>query len=684
MMANLKVIVGCSVSFFGLLWLFLWKRSPKQKPPSDSNENEDSVNQSEGSHRKLPSVGSKNNLPDVVHQSTESSGTEQEVVFEKIVPNIEEVLQTGSSKLGESCSFETQPADVHQNCVEAQILPVQEEVLTSSSNVVTHTKGKTESSEFDMLCNGDNNRFSTSEYNSTQIAGNDENQHENPVMNEAFITSDIGDSILNKYSEKTVDSTPDVSLSTSTFAEPLLESTKLDTTSCENEQSMKIECSVPLSAENNITLRKNHLNGKKAIDNEKDQNESVKNSDVSELDFMLNDVNSNHGDQMTSSWSSEVESCDNVDKQKDIEHCEGDNSNPINSPDPAGQSSSKTESETSAHGSDSNTSNCDSVSSNCSSRASSIVEGSNKSNGSKKKQSYEFHFPSQFCGRLIGKYGKNIQQLKERSGANISLSNHPYTPDFQICLVEGTQKQIDDALKVIGRKFPEVDLTAIGAEVESESEPSTNGKPLLMPDIMQLNLPEGVSIDVVVSSIVDAGHVFVQQHTHPSFPSLERLNQFMIACYTQDGIVPQLPRPLEVGVICSAPMLNGWYRAQITAVYDDTDECDIKYVDYGGFSRVPGCTLRQIRSDFMTLPFQAVECYMANITPIQEEEYFSSEAAATLEELTQGKLLQAQIVGRSEDGTPYIHIYQIAGEKVLFVNRELVNRGVTRWIELMS
>lgn len=61
----------------------------------------------------------------------------------------------------------------------------------------------------------------------------------------------------------------------------------------------------------------------------------------------------------------------------------------------------------------------------------------------------------------------------------------------------------------------------------------------------QLNLPEGVSVDVVVSSIVDAGHIFMQQPTHPSFPSLERLNQFMNSCYTQDGIVPQLPRPLE-------------------------------------------------------------------------------------------------------------------------------------------
>lgn len=50
-----------------------------------------------------------------------------------------------------------------------------------------------------------------------------------------------------------------------------------------------------------------------------------------------------------------------------------------------------------------------------------------------------------------------------------------------------------------------------------------------------------------------------------------------------------------VGVICAAPMLNGWYRAQISAVCEESDECDIKYVDYGGFSRVQGSTLRQIR-----------------------------------------------------------------------------------------
>ncbi len=63
--------------------------------------------------------------------------------------------------------------------------------------------------------------------------------------------------------------------------------------------------------------------------------------------------------------------------------------------------------------------------------------------------------------------------------------------------------------------------------------------------VFQLNLPEGVSVDVIVSSVVDCNHVFVQQPTHPSFTSLEKLAYCMNLCYTQDNIVPQLPRPIE-------------------------------------------------------------------------------------------------------------------------------------------
>lgn len=323
-------------------------------------------------------------------------------------------------------------------------------------------------------------------------------------------------------------------------------------------------------------------------------------------------------------------------------------------------------------------SNCDNLSeaSNDSGKGGSVQENTNTSPPDEDRL-FEFNIPSDMCGLFIGTRGKTIKMISQQSGTKIRLQNNPYTRDFQICLVEGSQSGIEAACNIIKRKFPAIKFPGM------DLTPAAN--PVIMPEIMQLSLPEGVSVDIVVSSIVDAGRLFVQQPTHPTYPSLERLNTFMNQCYMQEGAVPDIPRPIESGVICAAPMLNGWYRAQIMAVHDDCDECDIKYVDYGGYSRVSSSLLKQIRSDFMTLPFEAVECFLANITPLENEQYFSTEAAVVLEELTQGKLLQGQVVGRAEDGIPYVHVYQILGaNSAVLVNREMVNRGVVRWIELLE
>ena len=53
--------------------------------------------------------------------------------------------------------------------------------------------------------------------------------------------------------------------------------------------------------------------------------------------------------------------------------------------------------------------------------------------------------------------------------------------------------------------------------------------------------------------------------------------------------------------------------------------------------------------------------------PVTDETFYSPEAAVVLEELTQGKMLQAQVVGKAEDGIPYIHIYQISGPSQVFL-----------------
>lgn len=57
-------------------------------------------------------------------------------------------------------------------------------------------------------------------------------------------------------------------------------------------------------------------------------------------------------------------------------------------------------------------------------------------------------------------------------------------------------------------------------------------------------LPDGVTVEVIVVNQVSAGHLFVQQHTHPTFHALRSLDQQMYLCYSQPGI-PTLPTPVE-------------------------------------------------------------------------------------------------------------------------------------------
>lgn len=290
---------------------------------------------------------------------------------------------------------------------------------------------------------------------------------------------------------------------------------------------------------------------------------------------------------------------------------------------------------------------------------------------------YEFELPRELCGRFIGQGGRNVAAIKARSNASIYVHQHPLSSKLKLCTIEGTQEEIRIALEMIRKKFP------LGT-YPSVTLAQVNAMPLhgvALPDTLQLRLPDGVTCDVVLTSLVTAGHFFLQQPTHPTYPSLARLDQCMLACYVQGLDTPPLPRPAEAGIICAAQVCGGWFRALVVGTTENGDECDIKFLDYGGYMRLATSLLRQIRSDFMMLPFQASECYLANVQPAEEDGVWSAEACATFEDLAQGQILQALIVGYADNGIPLVHLYRVQGVSNVFINRELVTRGVACWLE---
>ena len=151
-------------------------------------------------------------------------------------------------------------------------------------------------------------------------------------------------------------------------------------------------------------------------------------------------------------------------------------------------------------------------------------------------------------------------------------------------------------------QFPSLTLSQINAEPIATT---------------QLYLMDGVPNDVMMSSLVSAGHFFLQQPTHSTYASLSLLNHIMAVTYGEHE-APPISSP-NVGIIVAAPVpaMPGWYRALVVGVSDDEAYCDVKYVDYGGCSRLETSSLRQIRMDFMNLPFQASECYLADVAPLE-------------------------------------------------------------------
>jgi len=307
--------------------------------------------------------------------------------------------------------------------------------------------------------------------------------------------------------------------------------------------------------------------------------------------------------------------------------------------------------------------------------------------------SYQFHIPDYLCGKLIGQNGTYIKKLKEECRCNIILmetegakpkkagkmkkgrnGRQPTNQggDYKVCSIEGTRASIDKCLDIVKQKFIEH-----RDEVSFEQVNSTKGSSLSMhTGSVSLSLAEGCMHEVFVSSIVGGGHVFLQQPYHPTFHALERLDACMAKLYSSCQC-PALPSPLPVNTVCVAAYEGGWYRCQVVSVDETSQQCDIKYLDYGGYHTLPIDDLRQIRTDFLSLPFQAIECYLANISPKDDENV----SAFVLEELIANQIVQARMIGTNEAGVPMIHLYRATNGQTTMVNKELVDRSCANWIE---
>ena len=181
-----------------------------------------------------------------------------------------------------------------------------------------------------------------------------------------------------------------------------------------------------------------------------------------------------------------------------------------------------------------------------------------------------------------------------------------YIPFFQTCILQGTRSAIERCLVLIREQFPLEQFPELTLDQINRPNPEDVFRNQQYEPCASLELVTGQLTNIYISAILSGGHICVQQPDHPTFEALQRLEFCMYQVYEQlKNQAPLVDREvIDVGLACIAKLEDKYYRLQITSFDITEDCCEVKFLDYGGFGTFYVSDLLQIRSDFLTLPFQ--------------------------------------------------------------------------------
>uniref|UniRef100_A0A8C3CPR9 Tudor and KH domain containing n=1 Tax=Cairina moschata TaxID=8855 RepID=A0A8C3CPR9_CAIMO len=147
----------------------------------------------------------------------------------------------------------------------------------------------------------------------------------------------------------------------------------------------------------------------------------------------------------------------------------------------------------------------------------------------------------------------------------------------------------------------------------------------------EFGFPAAEPLEVYVSAAENPEHFWVQLVGERSL-QLDQLTARMSRYYEGSGRTAELAA-VQAGDIVAAPYgADGdWYRARVLGALPGGG-WDLYYVDFGDNGEATPGALRALRSDFLSLPFQAIECSLAGVAPVGTE--WAEAALDAFEQLT--------------------------------------------------
>ncbi|CAM5124225.1 unnamed protein product [Natator depressus] len=219
------------------------------------------------------------------------------------------------------------------------------------------------------------------------------------------------------------------------------------------------------------------------------------------------------------------------------------------------------------------------------------------------------------------------------------------------------------------------------AESESPEEPvmePSQAVPMFEVPSPDFSFHADEHLEVYVSASENPSHFWIQIVGSRSL-QLDKLTCEMSQYYGSSSQSPEFPTA-RVGDIVAAPYADhsAWYRARVLGTLENGN-LDLYYVDFGDNGEAPLEVLRALRSDFLSLPFQAIECSLAGIAPAGER--WEEDALDEFDRLTccaEWKPLLAKISSYVQSGVctwPRIQLYDTSQGQSLDIGGELVRLG---------
>ncbi|KAM7351323.1 tudor and KH domain containing protein papi isoform 1-T3 [Cochliomyia hominivorax] len=273
----------------------------------------------------------------------------------------------------------------------------------------------------------------------------------------------------------------------------------------------------------------------------------------------------------------------------------------------------------------------------------------------------EIYVPQSVCGKIMGRCGEAMQEICRISLAKVSIDAGVRSANTRRITITGNRQQVNIARKLIEDKIEEDELLRkVVEEAEQKREPrrsptnSVNSSMYSSQTSLSSHLPpreklmaarnDEKPMEVYVSAIASPAKFWVQI-IGPQTKRLDDLVTNMTEYYSvpENRAMHQITEPYLGQIVATVfKHDNKWYRAEVVGIlpnqYNPNEVVlDLYFVDYGDSEYVLPHEIFELRTDFLTLRFQAVECFLANVksTLQNDPETWDQQSIEAFEEYTQ-------------------------------------------------